>query len=277
MNNLSDTRRKKFKIEVSHDIDSVFKFKFENGKNVLKQSIGDLIKRKDPIQFFWRPTIWLLVKIGFVKYDPFNTFNFIYKVSKELNLQNTFYFIVGKSSVDKEGRYEINNRHVKKLLKRIHQEGHSIGLHPSYNTYLNQLVLEKELIRLRYILEELSIDQELIGARMHYLRWKQPDTLRISDKIGLHHSSTMGYAQFPGFRAGTCFSYQGFDAVHQRKLNIRIKPLVFMDVTGLSKKYLNLKYSEIITVTNYLKSNCKKVEGTFSILWHNSQLDTKAK
>ncbi|WP_234909911.1 polysaccharide deacetylase family protein, partial [Vibrio anguillarum] len=116
-------------------------------------------------------------------------------------------------------------------MRRIHERGHEIGLHPSYGTFQQPELIKQEAERLKRICAEESIDQHVWGGRMHYLRWEQSTTMRAWAGAGMTYDSTLGYADRPGFRCGTCFEYPAFDPVAQEQLNLRIRPLVVMECT----------------------------------------------
>jgi len=93
----------------------------------------------------------------------------------------------------------------------------------------------------------------------------------------MNYDSTMSYAEHAGFRCGTCHEYPAFDPLVDRILNLRIQPLIVMEHTVISKGYMGLglsdkAYNKILQ----LKNACKVVNGTFTLLWHNNQLSTKA-
>lgn len=55
---------------------------------------------------------------------------------------------------------------------------------------------------------------------MHYLRWGHPTTLQAWNDAGMDYDSTLGYADSPGFRCGTCFEYPAFNPITQQQLAI---------------------------------------------------------
>lgn len=57
---------------------------------------------------------------------------------------------------------------------------------------------------------------------------------------GMSYDSTLGYADRPGFRCGTCFEYTAFDVVSDQPLSLRIRPLIAMDCTVIAERYLGL-------------------------------------
>lgn len=156
-------------------------------------------------------------------------------------------------------------------MRRIHQRGHEMGLHPSYNIYQNPQAIVTEADRLRNVMSEEGIEQQEFGGRMHYLRWEHPTTMLGWEQAGMSYDSTLSYADRPGFRCGTCFEYPAFDAATDKSLTLRIRPLVAMDCTVIAERYLGLGSTEAAYEKFYeLKNNCRKVGGVFTLLWHNS-------
>jgi hypothetical protein len=91
------------------------------------------------------------------------------------------------------------------------------------------------------------------------------------------YDSTMGYADHAGFRCGTCYEYPAFDPTEGKALKLRIRPLIAMEHTVIAKGYMGLGTgSRAFDKFTQLKDACKAVNGTFTLLWHNNQLATKA-
>lgn len=111
---------------------------------------------------------------------------------------------------------------------------------------------------------------------MHYLRWKQPDTLNAWKQAGMAYDSTLGYADQAGFRCGTCHEFSAFDPRSKRSFDLKIRPLIVMEATVLSSKYMNATSdSDAFSIFERLAEKCQKVNGTFCMLWHNSELQEK--
>ena len=211
------------------------------------------------------------------KYDRFNTFDWIMQQSEANGLTSSFYFICGRTNAQFDAKYELEHPIIRNLLRRIHSRGHEIGLHPSYNSYTDQDAICSEAKRLLKICTEENIKQDKWGGRMHFLRWKHPNTLYGWEKANMNYDSTMSYAEHAGFRCGTCHEYPAFDPLNDRILNLRIQPLIAMEHTVISKNYMGLGLgSKAYEKFLQLKNACKVVNGTFTLLWHNNQLATKA-
>ena len=76
---------------------------------------------------------------------------------------------------------------------------------------------------------------------MHYLKFIIPYTARKIIDFGFEYDSSIGYANFPGFRCGTCRDFLLFDSLENKILTIREKPLLFMESNLLKYDKIQLK------------------------------------
>lgn len=188
-----------------------------------------------------------------------------------------FFFIPENTDPKLDNRVSLDDPRLRALLREIHARGHEIGLHPGYNTYQHPEAMTRSVQTLRRVLEEEGIDQPQLGGRQHYLRWQTPTTARLWDDNGLDYDSTLSYADRPGFRCGTCFEYPLFDAVAQRALHLRERPLILMECSVIAERYLGLGYSdEALAMMQGYRDICHRLGGDFTLLWHNSHLGSEA-
>lgn len=268
-----ELKKHHFKVKVSHDVDSPSLYGFKSWRSIGRMMAGHLLKRHDLEAFFTAPFVKLATQERLHKLDPHNTFDWLMDVSESNNLQSAFYFMCGGHH-PRDADYQLTHPAIRTLMRQIHDRGHEIGLHPSYETFKNPRLIRQEALRLKNICAEEKIQQSQWGGRMHYLRWEQPTTLRAWDFAGMNYDSTLGYADRPGFRCGTCFEYPAFDPVAQQQLLLRIRPLIVMECTVISELYMGLGPSdEAVDVIDRFKNTCQAVEGNFTILWHNSYLN----
>ena len=84
----------------------------------------------------------------------------------------------------------------------------------------------------------------------------------------------MCYADHSGFRAGTCHPYHFFDVESNQVSSLIIQPVQGMDRTYLQQ----MKYTPEETIQNIetLIHHCKKYQGQFHVIWHNSSFDYQA-
>lgn len=267
------TARSDMVVDPTHDVDRPFEYRFLPASGIVRQAMGDIAKRRDLSLALRRSALWLRVRRGDVAVDPFNTFDWIMDESEHRGLQSTFYFLSGGTDRKKDAQHDITHPAVVTILRKIHARGHGVALHPSYTTWHDAVQLDHERIALRTASLMAGGVQEPWGARMHYLRWEAGATWRLLARVGIAHDATVGYADQPGFRAGTCHEYQAFDPVTQCALPLRVRPLILMDDTLFS--YLGITtMSEARTIVSTLRRACQLVGGRFSILWHNSNLAT---
>lgn len=262
---------------VSHDVDEPSFAAFASPSRLARRMMGEVMRGARLSSLVDLLRIRLESRTRISEREPFNTFDWLMDQSERRGLKSAFYFICGRTAPARDALYELEHPAIRDLLRRIHSRGHEIGLHPSYGTYQTPELIAVEAARLKRVCAEEGIEQEFWGGRMHYLRWEQPRTMHGWEAAGMTYDSTLGYGDQPGFRCGTCFEYPAFDVVRDEILNLRIRPLVAMDQTFLGKHYLNLGAGEAAFKRfSDLKSACKKVGGTFSLLWHNSLFPTVA-
>jgi len=268
-------KQNQFRTKVSHDVDGPSRYAFRSWPGVAQAMAGDILKRRDFGAALRAPWVRLTTSDRLHSADPANTFDWIMDVSERRGLASAFYFMCGRTAPQFDADYEPEHPAIRNLMRRIHQRGHEIGLHPSYNTYQTPNAIVAEAKRLRAVAESEGIRQTEWGGRMHYLRWEHPTTLRAWEAAGMDYDSTLGYADRPGFRCGTCFEYPAFDPVAQRMLKLRIRPLVAMECTVMAPRYMGLGTGEAaFSKFSQLKNVCRAVGGCFTLLWHNSQFET---
>ncbi len=268
-------KQHQFSMKVSHDVDSPSSYGFCNPKQLIRAIGVDIVKRRDFKSVFLAPWINLNTKHKLHPQDPYNTFDWIMDISEQHGLISAFYFICG-GNAPQDAYYQPEHPAIRALMRRIHERGHEIGLHPSYNAYQNPQAIVAEARRLKRICVEEGIQQERWGGRMHFLRWEQPTTLYGWEQAGMSYDSTLSYADLPGFRCGTCFEYPAFDPVKQEVLNLRIRPLIAMECSIIADRYMGLGYSQQALDTFLkFKETCRKVNGQFTLLWHNSHFTSK--
>lgn len=122
----------------------------------------------------------------------------------------------------------------------------------------------------------IGIRQIEIGGRQHYLRWETPTTARTYEAAGLGQDSTLTFADRTGFRCGTCHDYPFFDVHERRALRIIEQPLVLMEGTVMEFMRLGDSNAALEKMMR-LKETCQRFDGTFTLLWHNSYLETQRK
>jgi hypothetical protein len=254
--------RNEFKVHLSHDIDHVRLFPDLNSRLIRFGS--NLFKRRDLRSaintIFWNQSLGS---------DPY--FQRIYdlaKISLENGLSNDTFFMMSARKSDKDAGYDIASPHLRGCIDFLLGQGFEIGLHPSYYAYNDLIRMEEEKTQI-----ETVLSRQVRSARQHYLRFKIPETWRIQSQVGLLYDCTLSFADQVGFRCGTCHPFKPFDAVTNTELAIQERPLIVMDRTIVD--YLSLPPTEGIDLIHKLALRCRSVEGTFTLLWHNTSIFKK--
>jgi hypothetical protein len=265
-------RRREFSERLSHDVDWPL-HRAGSPLRIAKTVIGDLLYRRDAGLALTRLQGALANVRGDPANDPYNTFDLIMDLSERRGLRSAFYFMAGKTDARFDGTYSLEDPWIRGLMGRIHKRGHELGLHPSYGSFRDASIISAEHLALVRTCQRLDIEQAEWGGRQHFLRWENPATWRAWEQAGLAYDSSLGFSQHRGFRCGTCFEYPVFDLVARKRLRLRERPLVVMDIALLTHTVAS--EDEKLAEIEALRSRCRLFGGEFTMLWHNSRLTSR--
>jgi hypothetical protein len=249
--------KRTFQFITSIDIDNAWAFKnkspFVSFGAILKavtNSRWDELKQR------------MVVFLGLQK-DPYDTYKFILETYKGLLHHVIFFFLIGnRDQYDKNISYK--NKRFRQLITDLASVC-EVGIHPSYASNSKLWLFETEKDRLEDI-----IQKPVTKSRQHFLKLKLPQTYQQLIKLGISEDYTMGFASLAGFRAGTCTAFYFFDLSRNRRTDLLIHPFQVMDVT--LKNYLQMAPEDAWQLIEELMLEVKKVNGTFTSLWHNESL-----
>jgi hypothetical protein len=277
----SNLIRKSFvsKTYVSCDVDYITD-KGVRFPGIFKRLGGDLIKRKSLKSFFISlNTFFKVFIVGKKELDPFNTFDFMMDICDNQGLKMAFYFIPRNNKQPIDGNYDIQSIEVIDLMKKIMNRGHEVGYHASYYSYKDGKKTREEVKLLKKVYEEAGGNSEdIIGGRQHFLRWETGITENNWEHSEMKYDTTLGYAEQIGYRCGTSKEYNFYNLLKRKNMNLLlIRPLLIMDCTLLSPQYMGLNIKESVEAITRIKNTVKKHQGNFTILWHNSYLESNHK
>lgn len=268
-----ERRERRFTILPSHDVDLPFEHAFAGPLRLIRACGGDVIKRRQFGRPLKRVKSWFAVKAGDPTADPCNTFDFIMNQSERRGLRSAFNFIASHTAGAIDGSYQLKHPWILELLRDSYRRGHEIGLHTSYNTYLDATQTRREFEILRAVCDAEGVLQSDWGGRQHYLRWSPVATLQNWNDADLDYDSTLAFADVAGFRCGVCYEFRTFNLVTRKALRLRERPLIVMDQTVMAAQYMGLGSGEAAhrEIVKY-KNRCRLFNGDFTLLWHNSSL-----
>lgn len=269
-----DLRQHRFEVAPTHDVDRPFKHLYQTPSRLARSMVRDLLDGANWLHVLRSPWRRHRVRSGQFAVDPFNTFDWLMDRSDDCGLQSTFYFVCTDAPGGIDGDYRVDDPQIRGLLRRIHERGHLIGLHGSYQSSVDPQRLKAEVQRLRAACAAEGVALDRIRARQHVLRFDPRRTVAVWAQAGIDEDSTLGHAGRPGFRCGTCRAYPLFDVPGRRMTPVVERPLIVMDVSLTARRYEGLTASQANARIDGLQQQCRLVQGSFVLLWHNCRLES---
>lgn len=263
-------RATQYRLNLTHDVDQPWAVDGLSASAVMRSLSGDVLRRRDAELALRRTRTILEAGRAEVSDDPFDTFDLLMDTSEEIGTRSTFYIQASRTSSAQSATYDLGSKRIARLLRRIHDRGHQIGLHGSYQSYLSAEALSRELGRLDDACRAVGIEQTTWSGRQHYLRFSNPMTWRAQAAAGLVSDSTLGFADAVGFRASTCRPFPVFDLRDRRPLGLLEQPIVIMDVTLLA--YLGLDGSSVRCRVRDIVRRTRDHGGEATMCYHNSTI-----
>lgn len=246
-----------FQIQLSHDIDHPLAYR---NINLFSKRVGRalIIERsmKNALECFQK---------FFFGVDPYESATYkLAELSEKYNHKSAFYFMAASKSKFDEG-YSPSHKRMKRMINSLHERGHEIGFHPGYNTFDDASLFRKQKQELDKVMPISKY-----GGRQHYLRFDSKQTWRLWNDNKMIYDSSVGYADCEGFRCGTCHPFPVFDLESDKALKLVELPLIVMEST----LYYYRQFNEdgVRQKILELAERCAFVKGTFSLLWHNTEL-----
>jgi hypothetical protein len=172
----------------------------------------------------------------------------------------------------KNGQYDKNILPHKKVmwdLVKQHTKKYKLGLHPSWQSSDEPVLLKKEKEQL-----EAMADSNIFRSRQHYIRFHLPTSYQLLNAVGITDDHSMGYGSINGFRASVASSFYWYDLDKEEQTSLRIHPFCFMEANSFyeQKQTPGQAFEEMM----HYYDQCKKVNGTLSTIWHNNFLGAAA-
>ncbi len=258
-------QKREFELVLTHDVDEIYFWR--SWQQLLRVVAGDILKRASLSLAIQRINEFFSIKWGKRK-DPYDTFDWLMDRSEARGVKSRFYFMSGGVTAY-DNRYRIDDPKVVALMKRIKERGHIIGIHPSYNAYKDVKLLKRE----KELLEEVC-GCPIVEGREHYLRFDVPTTWQIWEENGMRIDSTCGYADQEGFRCGTGDAFSVFNILTRKKLQLKERPLIYMDDNRAKGERIYDK-GELIATIRHLVKQCREYESSCTLLFHQNIFASK--
>ncbi|HLO57956.1 MAG TPA: polysaccharide deacetylase family protein [Lentimicrobium sp.] len=195
--------------------------------------------------------------------DPFDSFELMHTLHRKYDLRPLFFILfAGYDQFDKNT--SINNHAFRRLITSLGDEG-DVGIHPSYASNSDEMLLKQEISGLSEVLH-----REVTLSRQHFLKLHLPYTYRNLIAEDITDDYTMGFAAKTGFRAGICTPFKWYDLEMERATSLVIHPFAVMD--GTLRDYLKVEAEGALSHIVPLIEVVRSVGGTFISLFHNESL-----
>jgi hypothetical protein len=256
----TDYKLRKYRYVSTFDIDFPYIYRYKG----LFKNTGAMIR--DLLKFDFSKILERLSVVFRFAEDPYmQAIKWLNDFHKKSGIPYYIFVLLGKRG--KYGKSTVYpTRTYYRYLQNLNRKEVSVGLHPSYDTYHNSGLLNKE----KKALEKILDDGELAVIRRHFLRMTCPESFREAISAGFSEDFTFGFSKCPGFRSGTAIPYYFYDVENDVASNLLVRPTIVMDATLIN--HLHLSPEEALLKINRLADECKKSGGDFLSLWHNSNL-----
>ena len=114
------------------------------------------------------------------------------------------------------------------------------------------------------------LHRPIVRNRFHYLRIKLPQSYRFLSHEGILHDYSMGYAECPGYRAGTLTPYPFYDLERDEESPLIIHPFSVMDTT-LIRHQKRTPEQSLEIYKNHI-DQARAVGSSFNAIWHNQNI-----
>ena len=150
------------------------------------------------------------------------------------SVRSTWFVISGSPTLRSWSKGDVTYRPesaaARRILAAVRDQGHEIGLHGSFASWLDAATLRRERDRLASVTGQ----GERGGVRQHFLRMRPGATQQAMLAAGFRYDATYGYPDRNGFRLGVADVVPGWDARTQAATALDEVPLIWMD-RALSK------------------------------------------
>jgi hypothetical protein len=270
-------KKREFRNLISCDVDHPFDLVGHSLKKTILRVGARLIRDKNPKLALFDSLNYIFKKFDSDRFDEYrNNIDWIMKVNSVMGNKVAFYFIPIQTNASKEDPNDVRSPKISKLLKHIVDSGHEIGFHPGYDTYKFPENFKKSANALKEAFKKERIEFSNIGGRQHYLRYNVVTTPQLWESNGLTYDTSLSFADKAGFRTGVCYEYTMFNLVSRRKMKLKQRPLIVMESSIIASGYEGIGYSvEAINRFEYFANTCRIFKGNFTLLWHNSNFESK--
>ena len=244
----------------TYDIDEAYSYKHKDWWRSAGAAIKDLLKGK-----FERLSLRRKVLNSKMK-DPFDSYDWMDNLHRQYELKPRYFFLVP----DKTGKYDRNilpNKTALQVLIKQHSDKYQIGIHPSWQSGDEPLMIKKE----KETIEKIT-QTKITASRQHFIRFTLAQTFRYLIDAGIKEDFSMGYGSINGFRTSIASPFYWYDLEKEISTDLLLYPFCYMEANSFFEQKFSSE--QALEEMRYYYQQIKKVNGTFISIWHNTFLGT---
>lgn len=257
-----DIQRPAYRFLPTIDIDQAYAYA---GKPLWKNAAALLrdVARLDTASFGERLAVMVQARE-----DPYNTYRRLQHLADRHGTAPCYFIQVGRTHAH-DHALPLSHPLQQKVIRFLDEQGYALGIHPSYRCMERPGMLEAEKQQL-----EQFLGRPVKDVRMHFLRYRLPQTLREMIAAGLTHDYSLGFADAPGWRAGTSIPHRWFDLEANAPTALIRTPFYTMDRS--MRNYQGMRPDDTLPMLYQTLYEVKQLGGVFSFIWHNSSANRDA-
>ena len=246
-----------FSVLPTIDIDNAWAYLEKGFPRTIGATFQDLLNAD-----FTNPKKRFRTLLGLEK-DVYDTYDLLKEIHLQTNTKPVFFFLLANyGPMDRNVPYY--NRKLSRLIKSL-ADDYLVGIHPSFASNKDISIVKMEIDRLSNIL-----NREITISRQHFLKLEFPQTYLNLLELDIREDFSLGFADLPGFRAGTSTPFFFFDLDSEQETPLLLHPITVMDAT--LNNYMKLNPAEALNTSLEFLHTIKKYGGQFMPLWHNETL-----
>lgn len=259
----------KANIIISHDVDAISKtlpirlkqsaFNFYNfSRNLLAGRLSKSTKYlAKGFRFLFSNEDWWV-------------FENLMQTEKKLGIKAVYNFCADPRKKDikrwlMDPSYDFSSPRLKNLLHKLVENGHEIGIHPTYDCWKDEHLLNQQ----KTCLERYS-GINIKTCRQHWLRFSWKDTWKAQSSSGVKSDSTLMFNDRAGFRNSSSLVWQPWCAQNMQRHKLHCTTSVLMDSHLFDYRCLDVQESG-----KFIRQWLKEIhtnQGSAQILWHPQTL-----
>jgi hypothetical protein len=247
----------------TYDIDEAYSYKHKEWWRSAGGAIKDLLKG-NLNKFLLRRKV-----LNNKTEDPFDSYDWIDNLHRPYKLKSRYFFLVPEKIAKYDRNILPKETALQGLIKQ-HADKYDIGVHPSWQSGDEPLLIKKEIQTIENITK-----LKVTSSRQHYIRFTLPETFCQLIDAGIKDDFSMGYGSINGFRASVASAFYWYDLQKEQTTSLLLHPFCYMEANSFYEQKFTTE--EALEEMRHYYNEVKKVNGTLITIWHNTFLGTDEK